>query len=75
VLLALVAGGMERDDAYRIVQELARRAWEDGVPFRSLLDKDERVALSDAALDDVFDLAHAVRNTGPTFEALAAVEA
>src|SRR5215207_3129531 len=74
VLLALVAGGMERDDAYRIVQELARRAWEDGVPFRSLLEKDERVVLGEAELDEVFDLAHAVRNTGATFAALAAVE-
>jgi adenylosuccinate lyase len=74
VLLALVAGGMERDDAYRVVQELARRSWEEGVAFRSLLDKDERVRLTGEELDDVFDLTRAVRNTGATFEALDAVE-
>ena len=32
VLLALVAAGMTRDDAYRIVQELAQRAWDDARP-------------------------------------------
>ena len=37
VLLALVAAGMTRDDAYRIVQELAQRAWDEGVPLRELL--------------------------------------
>jgi adenylosuccinate lyase len=73
VLLALVAGGMERDDAYRVVQELARRSWEEGVAFRSLLEKDERVGLRDEDLDEVFDLARAVRNTGATFAALDAV--
>jgi adenylosuccinate lyase len=75
VLLALVAAGMERDDAYRIVQELAGRAWDDGVPLRSLLDKDERVPLTDAQLDDIFDLARSIRNTGAIFDALDTVEA
>jgi adenylosuccinate lyase len=73
-LLAMVAGGMERDDAYRVVQELARRAWEDGVSFRSLLEKDDRVRLRDEQLDEVFDLTRAVRHAGATFDALAAVE-
>ena len=31
VLLALVAAGSSRDDAYRIVQELAQRAWDEGI--------------------------------------------
>ena len=45
VLLALVAGGLSRDAAYRIVQEDAMRAWDEGVSFRSLLEKDERVTI------------------------------
>jgi adenylosuccinate lyase len=65
---------MERDDAYRVVQELARRSWEDGVAFRSLLEKDDRVPLTGEELDEVFDLTRAVRNTGATFAALDAVE-
>src|SRR5204862_5984356 len=36
-LTALVESGMERDAAYRIVQESAQRAWEDGTSFRDLL--------------------------------------
>ena len=39
VLLALVdaSGHPSRDEAYRIVQELAQRAWDEGVPLRELL--------------------------------------
>ena len=74
VLLALVAGGATRDDAYRIVQETAVRSWEDGVPFRSLLEKDERVTLSAEQLDDAFSLERALRNTGAVFDALDAIE-
>ena len=40
VLLALVAGGLSRDDAYRIVQDDAMRSWTEGIPFRTLLEKD-----------------------------------
>ena len=36
-LLALVESGMTRDDAYRIVQENAQRAWDTRTPFRELL--------------------------------------
>ncbi|HKA03702.1 MAG TPA: adenylosuccinate lyase [Acidimicrobiales bacterium] len=73
VLLALVAAGLSRDQAYRIVQELAQTAWEEGVPFRSLLEKDDRVPLSPEELDRAFDLDRAVRHVGTTFEALDAV--
>ena len=59
VLLALVAGGMQRDDAYRIVQEDAQRAWESGTPLRDLLAA--RGGL-DLDLDDLFDLGHYTRH-------------
>ena len=36
-LLALVESGRSRDDAYRIVQENAQRAWDEGIEFRDLL--------------------------------------
>src|SRR3954465_15607248 len=36
-LLALVRAGRTRDEAYRIVQAAAQRAWDTGVEFRSLL--------------------------------------
>jgi adenylosuccinate lyase len=59
VLLALVAAGSTRDDAYRVVQELAQRAWDDGVPLRELLAGDERAAGLD--LEEIFDYGHYVR--------------
>jgi len=36
-LTALVEGGMARDDAYRLVQESAQRAWSEGIPFKELI--------------------------------------
>ncbi len=59
VLLALVAAGSTRDEAYRVVQELAQRAWDDGVPLRELLATDERAAGLD--LQEIFDYGHYVR--------------
>ena len=59
VLLALVAGGMQRDDAYRIVQEDAQRAWESGTPLRDLLAARGGLGLD---LDDLFDLGHYTRH-------------
>ena len=50
-LTALVESGMTRDDAYRIVQENAQRAWDTGTPFRELLG----AAAPDLDLDAIFD--------------------
>jgi adenylosuccinate lyase len=76
VLLALVASGLPRDDAYRIVQDSAMRAWQDGVPFRSLIEADPRVtaAITPERLGEAFDLKRSLRNIGATFDALDEVE-
>jgi len=50
-LTALVESGMKRDDAYRLVQESAQRAWDEGTDFRELIGK----AAPDLDLDAVFD--------------------
>ncbi len=60
VLLALVAGGTSRDDAYRVVQELAQRAWDTATPLRELLAERE-LGLD---LDAVFDLHTYTRHAG-----------
>jgi len=57
-LLALVEAGRSRDDAYRIVQENAQRAWDEGVPFRDLLAR----AAPGLDLDTVFDPTAFVRH-------------
>lgn len=50
-LTALIESGMSRDDAYRMVQENAQRAWDTGTHFRDLLAE----AAPGLDLDAVFD--------------------
>jgi adenylosuccinate lyase len=69
VLTALVAGGLARDEAYRLVQRHAMRAWEEGFDFRGLVESDPEIA---PRLDpSVFDLADAVKHVDVLFERLA----
>jgi adenylosuccinate lyase len=62
VLLALVAAGSSRDDAYRIVQRNAMTAWAQGQDFRTLLEDDPEMALDKEALDEAFDLERSLRH-------------
>jgi adenylosuccinate lyase len=59
VLLALVESGMSRDDAYRVVQELAQRAWDEEKPLKMLLGADDRTAELDVTA--MFDYTHFTR--------------
>ncbi len=59
VLLALVEGGMSRDEAYRIVQEAAQRAWDERTHLRDLLARRPELGLD---LDAIFDLGHYARH-------------
>jgi adenylosuccinate lyase len=70
VLLSLVAGGLSRDAAYRIVQRDARGAWEERRSFREILDADPEVTLSAAQLDEAFDLQRALRHVHRFTDAL-----
>jgi adenylosuccinate lyase len=62
VLLALVAAGSTRDDAYRLVQRLAQRALDERSDMRGLLAADPAGAQLD--LDAIFDYAPFVRHAG-----------
>ena len=62
VLLALVESGLVRDDAYRIVQRLARQALDTRTPLRELLADDPAGATLD--LDAIFDYSTFVRYAG-----------
>jgi adenylosuccinate lyase len=74
VLLALVASGMTRDAAYRVVQDNAMQAWSSGTDFRRLIEADERTRGVRDQLDDAFSLERALRNTKLVFEALDGVD-
>lgn len=69
VLLALVASGLTRDDAYRIVQRNAMRAWEQRRPFKELLAEDQEVIARQPAidLDAAFDLRSSLEHVSATF--------
>jgi adenylosuccinate lyase len=69
VLLALVESGLGRDDAYRLVQRNAMRAWDEELDFRELVRHDDEIA-SRADLDAVFDLDAYTRHVDTVFARL-----
>jgi adenylosuccinate lyase len=69
LLLALVDSGLERGEAYRLVQRSAMRAWEEELDFRELVRENEEVA-GRVDLDAVFDLAAFTRHVDTVFERL-----
>jgi adenylosuccinate lyase len=68
-LTALVESGMTRDDAYRVVQENAQRAWDSGTHFRELLAE----AKTGLDLDAVFDERAYLTHLPEIFERLEAL--
>jgi adenylosuccinate lyase len=75
LLLALVETGLSRDEAYRLVQGHAMRAWEEELDFPELVRADTEIGkrLDPAALDAIFDLGHYTRHVDTVFERLAAI--
>ncbi len=71
LLLALVETGRTRDDAYRLVQRNAMRAWDEGCDFRELARADTEIVGVD--LDAVFDLSTYTRHVDAVFDRLHAV--
>jgi adenylosuccinate lyase len=70
VLLALVQGGLDRDEAYRIIQDDAAQAWRDKRSFREVLDADQRVSVKPELLDEAFDLQRSLQFSELVFDAL-----
>ena len=72
VLTALIDAGLVRDDAYRIVQENAQRAWDTRTPFRKLLESAD--GLPELDLDAIFDPAAYLTHAGEVFDRLEGLE-
>jgi adenylosuccinate lyase len=72
VLLALIDTGMTREEAYDLVQPKAMEAWEKQVPFRSLIEADERITnrLTKEQLDDCFDYRYHLKHVDTIFARL-----
>jgi adenylosuccinate lyase len=71
-MLALVESGMDRQQAYRIVQHAAHEAWDNGVHLRELLGENDevRARISAEQLNEIFDLAPHLKHIDATFERL-----
>lgn len=69
LLLALVAKGVTREDAYRWVQRNAMRVWDEGGTFKEKVSKDPdiRNTLTGAEVDSVFDLSRLLDNVDRIF--------
>ena len=70
VLLNLIDKGMNRETAYGIVQPLAMEAWETGIHFKELLEKDEQVTsvLSPSEIQNCFDTTYHLKNVDYIFK-------
>ena len=80
VLLALIDTGMQREDAYTIVQENAMAVWadiqqaRDGASFPQRLAADARCPLDSDSLARICDPAAFLEHTAPMFERIQALD-
>jgi adenylosuccinate lyase len=69
LLLDLVEHGVSREDAYRMVQSHAMRAWKEGMNFRELVLKDKNITrrVPPQQIEQAFDLKRQLRNIDKIF--------
>jgi adenylosuccinate lyase len=69
VLLALTQAGVNREDAYRLVQRNAMKVWEKGADFQTELlgDPEVTAALSPAEIAEKFDLGYHTKHVATIF--------
>lgn len=72
VLLTLIDAGMAREEAYDIVQPKAMEAWEKQVPFRSLIEAEEKITakLTPEQIADCFDYQYHLKQVDYIFNRL-----
>jgi adenylosuccinate lyase len=70
VMLALIDKGLSREQAYKMVQGNAMKAWKERVSFLQLLQNDPEVVkhLSDSELKDIFDYGYFLGHVDEIFE-------
>ena len=72
VLLALIDKGLSREEAYDTVQPKTMESWETQVPFRTLIEAEEKITskLSPEEIADCFDYNYHLKNVDTIFERL-----
>lgn len=70
VMVALIGKGMLREEAYKVAQRNAAKAW-DGADFKTEISKDTDVIsrLSQEEIDEIFSLDHHLRNARHSLKA------
>src|SRR6202046_2357518 len=77
LLLDLAESGLSREDAYRLVQSHAMRAWREELVFRDLVAQDKEITarLSPEKLARTFDLQRQLRNVDAIYDRVLKYEA
>lgn len=72
VLLKLTEKKMSREQAYKIVQDVAMKCWKENISFEKLLSEDTEVKkyLSESDLKEIFDYSKSKRNIDYIFKRL-----
>jgi adenylosuccinate lyase len=72
VLLALINKGLKREEAYKMVQGHAMKAWQERKDFLSLLEADRRITrhLGKEELKSLFDYGYYLKHVDEVFERL-----
>jgi adenylosuccinate lyase len=70
LLLDLSAAGMLREEAYRLVQGYAMRAWEGDGDFRAMIESEPAITkhLSPQALENTFSVSRQLQNVDQIFQ-------
>lgn len=70
VLIKLAEKGLERQEAYVMVQRNAMRVWEEGRDFRTLIMEDRDIAkvLDRGEIEEIFDLGYHLKHVDEIFE-------
>lgn len=70
VLLALADAGMSREDAYRHVQTLAMKSWNERIDFKTLLLNNDQIknTLGVEKIEELFDVNYHLKHVGDIFK-------
>jgi adenylosuccinate lyase len=70
LLLDLVEKGISREDAYRLVQSHAMRAWKEGLDFHQLVMSDKKITsrVPREKIERAFELKRQLRNIDKIFD-------
>jgi adenylosuccinate lyase len=68
LLLDLAEAGMSREEAYRLVQGHAMRAWKEDLVFRDLVEQDPAISTRLPHLERTFQFERQLKNVDAIFE-------